>query len=73
VVIRGCPTFRGRIEVDGCGDHRVIMMLSIVAMRCRKGLAILGAEHVAKILSAMFRRPPRSQGRNAISRNNTGK
>jgi len=55
VVIRGCPDgFEGGIEVDGCGDHRVIMMLSIVAMRCRKGLAILGAEHVAKSYPRWF-------------------
>lgn len=46
--------FSGGIEVDGRGDHRVIMMLSIVALRCRDGLTITGAEHVAKSFPGWF-------------------
>lgn len=54
-IIRGEPSgFEGGIEVDGCGDHRVIMMLSIVALRCRKGLTIRGVEHVAKSFPGWF-------------------
>jgi len=55
VLIQGRPEgFEGGIEVDGCGDHRVIMMLSIVALRCRLGLTIQGAEHVAKSYPRWF-------------------
>ncbi len=55
VVIRGCPEgFAGGIEVDGCGDHRVVMMLSIVGLRCEKGLSIEGAEAVAKSYPRWF-------------------
>jgi len=46
--------FEGGIEVDGRGDHRVIMMLSIVALHCRKGLTIRGAEHVSKSFPTWF-------------------
>lgn len=46
--------FEGGIEVDGRGDHRVIMLLSIVALGCRKGLSIRGAEHVSKSFPGWF-------------------
>lgn len=53
--VTGAPQgFDGGIEVDGRGDHRVIMLLSIVALRCRKGLRITGAEHVAKSFPGWF-------------------
>lgn len=53
--IMGWPAgFRGGIEVDGRGDHRVIMMLAAVALRCREGLRIAGAEHVAKSFPGWF-------------------
>lgn len=53
--IAGSPEgFEGGILVDGRGDHRVIMLLSIVALRCRKGLRIDGAEHVAKSFPGWF-------------------
>lgn len=55
VFIEGRPDgFEGGIEVDGRGDHRVIMMLSIVGLRCRKGLTIRGAEAVAKSYPRWF-------------------
>lgn len=54
--INGVPQgFEGGIEVDGRGDHRVIMMLSIIALRCRKGLRIRGAEHVKKSFPGWFK------------------
>ncbi|MEQ8818833.1 MAG: 3-phosphoshikimate 1-carboxyvinyltransferase [Sumerlaeia bacterium] len=46
--------FEGGIEVDGRGDHRVIMMLSVVALRCRLGLTVTGAHHVAKSFPGWF-------------------
>jgi len=55
VYIEGRPDgFAGGIEVDGHGDHRVIMMLSIVGLRCANGLAIDGAEGVAKSYPRWF-------------------
>lgn len=53
--VNGAPQgFEGGIDVDGRGDHRVIMLLSIVALRCRKGLRIHGAEHVSKSFPGWF-------------------
>jgi len=53
--ITGWPAgFAGGIEVDGRGDHRVIMMLSVVALACRDGLRIRGAEHVSKSFPGWF-------------------
>lgn len=53
--ITGWPAgFVGGIEVDGRGDHRVIMMLCVVALACRDGLRIRGAEHVSKSFPGWF-------------------
>jgi len=53
--ITGAPQgFEEGIDVDGRGDHRVIMLLSIVALRCRQGLRIHGAEHVSKSFPGWF-------------------
>lgn len=55
ITVAGQPDgFDGGMEADGRGDHRVIMMLSIVALRCRRGLTIRGAEHVAKSFPGWF-------------------
>ncbi|MCC6547605.1 3-phosphoshikimate 1-carboxyvinyltransferase [Candidatus Sumerlaeota bacterium] len=51
----GAPQgYHGAIDVDGRGDHRVIMLLSIVALRCQMGLRIHGAEHVSKSFPGWF-------------------
>lgn len=55
IVIEGNPAgYEGGIVVDGRGDHRVVMMLAIVALRCRRGLTITGAHHVAKSYPGFF-------------------
>ncbi len=55
LLVTGHPAgFRGGIEVDGRGDHRVIMMLSVVGLRCSMGLSIRGAEHVSKSFPGWF-------------------
>lgn len=46
--------FVGGIDVDGRGDHRVIMMLSVIALRCDQGLRIHHAEHVSKSFPGWF-------------------
>lgn len=56
IIIDGNPDgYDGGIEVDGRKDHRVIMMETIVGLRCRKGLTITGAEHVAKSYPDFFK------------------
>jgi 3-phosphoshikimate 1-carboxyvinyltransferase len=53
--LNGAPQgFEGGIEVNGRGDHRVIMLLSIAALRCQGGLKIVGAEHVSKSFPGWF-------------------
>ncbi len=55
IMVTGVPAgFVGGIEVDGRGDHRVIMMLSVVGLRCSRGLTIRGAEHVSKSFPGWF-------------------
>lgn len=55
ILIEGNPDgYEGGIEVDGRGDHRVIMLLTVVGLRCRRGLTITGAHHVAKSYPAFF-------------------
>jgi 3-phosphoshikimate 1-carboxyvinyltransferase len=55
ILIEGNPQgYEGGVTVDGRGDHRVIMLLSLVALRCRKPVRITGAHHVAKSYPAFF-------------------
>ena len=55
IEITGQPDgFEGGIEVDSRGDHRVAQLLAIVGARCRQGLTIRGAEHVAKSYPKFF-------------------
>jgi 3-phosphoshikimate 1-carboxyvinyltransferase len=53
--VRGNPDgYEGGIEVETHHDHRVAQMLTIVGLRCRKGLTILDAETVNKSYPAFF-------------------
>lgn len=53
--IVGSPKgFEGGIELDAHNDHRVIMLLTIVGLRCRQPVTILDAHHVAKSYPAFF-------------------
>ena len=55
IIIEGSPEgYEGGIEVDGHADHRVIMLLTIVGLGCRRGLRIRGAQHVAKSYPMFF-------------------
>lgn len=55
IYVTGSPDgFEGGIDVDGRGDHRVIMLLSIAALRCKNGLRILGSQHVSKSFPGWF-------------------
>ena len=43
------------MAVETHHDHRVAQMLTIVGLRCRRGLTILDAENVNKSYPAFFR------------------
>jgi len=55
IIIHGSPEgYEGDIEVDAHNDHRVIMMLTIVGLGCKKGLNISNAHHVSKSYPDFF-------------------
>ncbi len=55
IIIEGNPMgYEGGVTVDGRDDHRVIMLLSIVALRCRKPVRILRAHQVRKSYPSYF-------------------
>ncbi len=56
MVIYGNPAgYDGGLTVDSHNDHRVVMLLTIVGLRCRKGLVIANAQHVSKSYPNFFR------------------
>lgn len=49
IIIEGSPEgYPGGVTVDGRNDHRVIMLLSIIALGCRNPVRILRAHEVSK-------------------------
>ena len=55
IIIHGNPAgYEGGVVVDGRRDHRVIMLLTEVGLRCTQGLTITGAEHVTKSYPRFF-------------------
>ncbi|GHO67003.1 3-phosphoshikimate 1-carboxyvinyltransferase [Ktedonobacter sp. SOSP1-52] len=55
IIVRGRPQgIEGGVTVDGHNDHRLLMALAIVGMRCRQGLALTGSEHIAKSYPHFF-------------------
>lgn len=49
IIVQGRPQgIEGGVVVDGHSDHRVLMALSIVALRSRRGLTLSGVEHIGK-------------------------
>ena len=53
LVIRGIPAFSGG-QVDGAGDHRIVMAAAIAALNASSPVTILGAEAVNKSYPAFF-------------------
>lgn len=51
--ITGSPTLRGG-EVNGWGDHRIVMACAIAATRCESSVTILGAQAVEKSYPDFF-------------------
>ncbi len=55
ISVQGRPQgIEGGVVVDGHNDHRVLMALSIVALRSRLGLTLTGTEHIAKSYPHFF-------------------
>ncbi len=55
IEITGNPEgYKGGIEVDCRGDHRIAQMLTIVGLRCEKGLTLRGAQCVSKSYPEFF-------------------
>jgi 3-phosphoshikimate 1-carboxyvinyltransferase len=53
--IRGNPAeYEGGVEVATYHDHRVAQLLTIVGLRCRRGLTVLDAQNVGKSYPAFF-------------------
>jgi 3-phosphoshikimate 1-carboxyvinyltransferase len=52
--IVGAPQLEGGITTDGHGDHRMIMMLTLLAMRAKNPVIITGAEHIRKSYPDFF-------------------
>ncbi|GEM47446.1 3-phosphoshikimate 1-carboxyvinyltransferase [Deinococcus cellulosilyticus] len=52
--ITGKETLEGGITVDGHGDHRMIMMLTILGLRAKQPITITGAHHIRKSYPDFF-------------------
>lgn len=58
IFVTGSPTLfqpAEGLEVDGRGDHRVIMLLSVMALHSETEITITGAHHVAKSFPLWFK------------------
>ncbi len=56
IIIHGSPEgYEGGLSLSGRGDHRVIMMLAVCALRTRRGIMITGAEHISKSYPDFFK------------------
>jgi 3-phosphoshikimate 1-carboxyvinyltransferase len=55
IIVRGQPQgVEGGVLVDGHSDHRLLMALTIVGLRSRRGLTLNGVEHIAKSYPHFF-------------------
>lgn len=54
LVLRGKPLLEGG-EVDGAGDHRIVMAAALAAIACKNPVTISGAEAVRKSYPGFFR------------------
>ena len=55
IIVQGRPQgIEGGVTVDGHSDHRLLMALSIVALRSHRGLTLNGVEHIAKSYPDFF-------------------
>ncbi|MFC4639510.1 3-phosphoshikimate 1-carboxyvinyltransferase [Deinococcus hohokamensis] len=52
--ITGAPGLAGGVTADGHGDHRMIMLLTLLGLRAAAPLRITGAEHIRKSYPDFF-------------------
>ncbi|WP_245900845.1 3-phosphoshikimate 1-carboxyvinyltransferase [Deinococcus yavapaiensis] len=52
--ITGASEVPGGFTVNGHGDHRMIMMLTLIGLRASKPIVITGAQHIAKSYPDFF-------------------
>lgn len=53
--VTGSQTIAGGITADGHGDHRMIMLLTLLGLRSEAPLTITGAHHIRKSYPMFFR------------------
>ncbi|PTA68110.1 3-phosphoshikimate 1-carboxyvinyltransferase [Deinococcus arcticus] len=53
--VTGAPGVAGGVTADGHGDHRMIMLLTILGLSARAPLRIAGAHHIRKSYPHFFR------------------
>ncbi|TSA83716.1 3-phosphoshikimate 1-carboxyvinyltransferase [Deinococcus detaillensis] len=53
--ISGAASLAGGITVNGHGDHRMIMLLTLLGLRAEKPLRITGAHHIRKSYPQFFK------------------
>lgn len=52
--IVGQPQLRGGVTADGHGDHRMIMLLTLLGLRAQRPIRIRGAHHIRKSYPRFF-------------------
>jgi len=53
--VTGLPDIAGGVTVDGHGDHRMIMLLTLIGLRAEAPITITGAHHIRKSYPEFFR------------------
>ena len=48
MVIRGVDTLKGGVEIDGCNDHRMVMLVAMAATICQEPVTVKGVEALNK-------------------------
>ena len=54
VYVTGKTAIKGGVTVSGCGDHRIVMALSVLALTAEKPVAVEGADAVSKSFPGFF-------------------
>ena len=54
VTIEGVPNIKGGVALDGHNDHRIVMALSVLAVRAEQPITISGAEAITKSYPNFF-------------------
>ncbi len=54
IIIKGIKTLKGGITLDSFNDHRIVMMLSIAALRCENPIVLTNANAITKSYPNFF-------------------